>query len=646
MGKKTATSFLGWAVILACFTGCGKSDVGGIKALLPVPLTPSAEIIEIFKRSEQILDSNDDPGHGVSRKHCREILAQVKARYGDTKNNAELFKKQFKELGAAKLKPDEKENAFGTILLRMSQAGLAPDAARKAEAASSPTIRAIAPFILGQLQFGAERYADARKSFLRTLTLLKTAPESRLKDNLIFGIVTLAEMNDSMLDVVVTAEGCVSKNWQQQIPGVAFSQAWCKIHKDDLIAGRFELILKRAEAAENDQAKAEYVRAVIKEQMKRGEFAGIQTTIDRIFPSGTPKKEVPADQAAIFGRFDGRDLCLETWAIGCTQHGKLADAMTIADSIEELKRRNATVNKMIGVLIGEDVKTTVLYGLLSDTFLGGDTPNADIPTPKYSDEELLKFCRWYAVTGEQWPPSLQKIQRTASAAGLMSRLGFKTEADELFDKAFADMLALERKNERIFAVEPIVKHRINAGDFDAVFDMIKKLSENEINVSASQKIEWFCAMDRFGDAIALASEENLNENLSNYLWIQIGRDLAAADQKDEAKKIFEKVIALESAFPDRAFVMDLLQVGMIDEAFRYVERLPNAESRSQALRGIAGRQWADGNTSDAEKTLLEAIKQVEKMDAQYDGNRHVELQSILSMLTVDRKLIQLLEKRD
>jgi len=45
--------------------------------------------------------------------------------------------------------------------------------------------------------------------------------------------------------------------------------------------------------------------------------------------------------------------------------------------------------------------------------------------------------------------------------------------------------------------------------------------------------------------------------------------------------------------------------------------------------------------------LLEAIKLVEKMSPQYDGNRHGVLTSILSVLVVDPKHIQqLLEKRN
>jgi len=54
----------------------------------------------------------------------------------------------------------------------------------------------------------------------------------------------------------------------------------------------------------------------------------------------------------------------------------------------------------------------------------------------------------------------------------------------------------------------------------------------------------------------------------------------------------------------------------------------------------------DGDTTSAEKTLLEAVRQVEKMDPQAEGNRHIRLQGILMVLGIDLKLVQrLLGKR-
>ena len=651
MTKTGMATLLGLNLFFACLvTGCGaQSDANKVAALVPAPLARSSDVSEIFERVERLLDSNDDPTHNVSRKRCREILAQAKARYGDTKDNAAMFQKQMADIDAAKLEPEAKENAYGMILFQMSEAGLAPEAVRKAEAHSSPTIRAIAPYILGRLQFLAEQYEDARQSFMRSLTMLKTAPDSQSKTNIVIAIITLASLNDSMSDVPLFAEGCVSKNdklWGDFFSST-FADVWCKVHKDDLAAGNFELFLKRAETEADDRAQAEYVRAVIKEQMKRGQFADVPKTIDRIFPPGAEKKKVAADAAAIFGRFDGRDLCLETWAIGCVQHGKTREATTVADSIEELKRRNAAINKMIGVLIGKDVKSPVLYGLLPDTILGGDTPDDTISTPQYSEAEILEFCRWYAATTEQQPYTQMKIQRTASAAGLMLQFGFREEAEKLFDQAFDEVMATKvvtgMSDSRIFAVEPIINHRINAGDFDAVFDLLEnKFPENGINIPVFQKIPWLCAMGKFDDAIALAENEKRHD-----FWSQIGRSLIAADRKEDAKKVFEKALATETAFPDETLARNLLQVGMTDEAFRYIERFPNAETRASSLTSISMSQRLEGNTAEADKTLLKAIKEVEKMDATTDGNRHIRLEVILSALATDVKQIQrLLEQRE
>ena len=382
------------------------------------------------------------------------------------------------------------------------------------------------------------------------------------------------------------------------------------------------------------------VRAVIREQMRRGNFADVPKTIDRIFPPGAEKKEVAADAAAIFGRFDGRDLCLETWALGCTQYGKLADAMTVANSIEELKRRNAAISKMTGVLIGKDVKATVLYGLVSDTMLGGDTPDKDIPAPKYSDAELLEFCRWYAATAEQMPYTNAKIQQTASAAGLMSRFGFKKEADELFDKAFADVLATEESN-RIYAVAPIVGYRAASDEVDTVLDFIEKLPEHGVNVPVHQKVTWFCAMGKFDEALALVK----GNSRYNYLLGNVVSALIAADRKADAREILEIMLASEDMFPDIAIGGNLVRGGMIDEAFRYVERFPNAECRATLLRLIALQQWKDGNTAEADKTLLEAVKQVEQMNPEAVGNWCGELKMILQPLTTDPKALEQLMKQ-
>ena len=635
MKGNVIVSFWASTILFLCAGCVANSDVDAIRALVPASQTPSAVITEMFEQIERILDSNDDPVHSVSRKSCRKLLARAKARYGDTKGGAALFEKQFEEL--ANLEPDEKEIAFGILLLEMGEASLAPDAARKAEAHASPTVRAIAPIILGQLQFLDSQDEDARNSFKRALTMLKNAPESLLKTNLVFQIITDVEMSDSMPDVILFAEECIPKKQEdfQSLPRFMFSQTWCKVHKDDLAAGKFEPFLKRAEAEIDDRAQADYVRAVIREQMRRDNFADVPKTIDRIFPPGADKKQVAADAAAIFGRFDGRDLCLETWAIGCTQYGKLADAMTVADSIEELSRRTAAINKMIGVLIGKDVQAMIFYEIFPDTLLGGDTPDKDISAPKYSEAELLKFCRWYAATEEQMPYTNAKIQRTASAAGLMRRFGFKKEADELFDKAFADVLATKESN-RIYAVEPIITHRISAGEVDAALDFIGKLPENGIEVRAHQKVTWLCAMEKFDEAVAVAGEERQ----SHYLLADIGDSLLTLGRKEDAKKIFEKALASEDEYHDTMVGGLLIRAGMIDEAFRYVERFPTAQDRAALLTYIAQQQRADGNTTEADKTLLEAVKQVEQIEPQYDGNRHMQLEAVLIQLVMDPRIIK------
>jgi len=637
MRKNNIALLLGLGILVFWTAHCiAESDVDKIAALLTAPLTPSAEVTEIFERAERLLALyDDDPTYRRSRDRERawSRLAQAKARYGVPQGGVAIFDKQFKELEARTLTPQEKDEAFGVILLVMGEVGLAPDAARKAEAHPSPTVRAIAPYLLGELQFLNEQNEEVRKSFERALTLLAIAPESDLKTNLIYRIITYAGTDESMYDVILLAEDCGPIPEQYRF---IFSHAWCKVHQDDLATGKFEPFLKRAEAETDDHAQADFVRAVIKEQMKQGKFADVQKTIDRIFLPGADKKEVAADAAAIVGRFDGHDLCLETWAIGLTQHGKLAEAVTVIDSIEERSRRNATINKVIGILIGKDVEAKVLYGLLSDTMLGGDAPDEDIPAPKYTDTELLEFCRWYEALAEQMPRGGAKIKQTAAAAGLMSRLGFKKEAEELYDKAFADVLAFEGRDQfdtesvRIHAVDAIVEFRIAADDIDAALEFIEKLPEHGFRVADYRKIWWFCAMGKFDDAIALVESDVQEDAFSirtrGFHWETIIVSLFVADRSEEAEKILEKVVASGYAVaPDEIRKTVLLQGGRIGEAFAL---FPYG---SEGLLKTAWDQRMDGNMADAEKTLLEAVKQAEQLP--YKG-----LQPILVQLAFDPKM--------
>ena len=60
---------------------------------------------------------------------------------------------------------------------------------------------------------------------------------------------------------------------------------------------------------------------------------------------------------------------------------------------------------------------------------------------------------------------------------------------------------------------------------------------------------------------------------------------------------------------------------------------------------ISQKQRMDGNTADADKTLLEAVKQVEKIDAIADGNRHIRLSAILAGLAIHPKTIPRLPEK-
>jgi tetratricopeptide (TPR) repeat protein len=254
----------------------------------------------------------------------------------------------------------------------------------------------------------------------------------------------------------------------------------------------------------------------------------------------------------------------------------------------------------------------------------------------------MQFCRWYVAPAEPAQPNPRKIGRFAAAAGLMARFGFKKEAEELFEKAFADMLTLDRDEYSYYTAEPIVRHRIGTGDYESVLKLFERMSENGFDISIYLKIDWLCEMGKFDEAIAL-SEENQH---CSHLWEEIGEALVITERKDEAKKIFEKAIEHELAtpYPDPGLVHRLLQVGMIDEAFRYIPRLNNAENRISVLTMIAQKQRTDGNTDAADKTLLEAVKVVEEMVPQHVSHRLGVLGDILSHLMENPKLAQRWEK--
>jgi tetratricopeptide (TPR) repeat protein len=512
------------------------------------------------------------------------------------------------------------------------------------------------PFMRGQIQFRNNQYADAQKSFIQALTKLKTTQPSELGEEILIEIFTLASTDNALPDVTLffienfssKKERMSDEGWRSMFApedrGSIFAPAWCKVHKNDLAAGKFELFLRRAKAEPDDVGQAEYVRAVIREQMRRGRFADVPKTIDRIFPPGAAKKKVAGDVEANYGRFDGRDLCLETWAIGCTQRGRLAEARSVVESIEEERRRVATLNKMIGVLIGEDVKVTVYHGLQLDTQFGGDKPDSTIPAPKYTEAELLEFFRWYAATAEQQPHTMRKIQRTAAAAGMMLRLGFKKEANELFDKAFADVLAIENDWMKVSAAEAIIIYWCEGRDPEAALDFIEKLPENGIEVSVEQKIQWFCAIGKIDEAIALAGTDKDH-------WELINHTLSLINNKEHSKKFCEKVLASEEMIArlEEICANDIEQAGMftshlalaetIDEALRCVERFSDVETRV-ATRGICLMYIAQqlrqaGNTEEADKALLEAVKILETVEMDEEDRRDQMFVILMELANVD-----------
>jgi len=407
---------LAFGIFLTCLcAGCAaKSDVDAdvavteIAALVPAPLPKSAEITELFERAERFLHSNENvTSFQAIHAECLRMLVQAKARYGDTESYADLFKQRLKELDTTKLPPElrndphmaealpqMKERALMMTLLEMSQTGLAVEAIRKAAANPSLCIRALVPYIRGELQFRAEQYEEAGKSFKQAMSEATIAPTSG-NNFIISEIMYLIAGNDAMLDVVLYVEECLP---EKKTYAFEIAKAWCKVHKDDLAAGNFEPFLQRAEEGTPFVQASVYVRAVIKEQMKQGKFDDVSKTIDLIFlPDEGNKNGLPANTALT--RSPWHNLCLEAWILGCIQHGKLAEAQTVADSIET----DNIVSKMIILLVGGDIAQDVLgkaKWMPLNIHISDNAIDKDISVPKYSDTELLEFCRWYAAKAE------------------------------------------------------------------------------------------------------------------------------------------------------------------------------------------------------------------------------------------------------
>lgn len=237
------------------------------------------------------------------------------------------------------------------------------------------------------------------------------------------------------------------------------AKTWCELHQAELDAGDFESALQRAEATGSDLAQTAYVRAVIERLIRSGNWEAVQPVIDRIFPLGAPKKEVAIDVAAIFGRFDGRDLCLETYALRAVQYGRLSEAMRVAEMIEERGQKYRTVNKIIELLIDKPTATNVLYGFLPDSVLGGETTETTIPKPQYTDQELRDFCQWYAYLDQKdrsettersnqtsnssdSPSAYTRTKHLIATADLALSLGLRAEAEKWYDQSLEEMLQI------------------------------------------------------------------------------------------------------------------------------------------------------------------------------------------------------------
>ena len=624
-------------------TGCaakpdfdGDAAVAEIAALVSAPLPQTAEITEFFERAERFLNSNEnDSSFRAIRENCLLLLAQTKAKYGDTKSYADMFKQRLKEIDTGKLPPElrndpnaaefvnqMKESALVMNLLEMSRTGLAPEAIQRAASDSSPSVRAWVPYIRGELQFWAGQYEDASKSFKQAITEATTVPTDGRDNTIISEIMHLVAGHGAMLDVVLFVEECLPQNPYSFV----IAKTWCKVHNDDLVAGNFEPFLKRAEAAPSGAAKSVYVRAVIKEQMKQGNFADVPKTIDRFFPQGHEC-----------------NLCLSAWVFGCIQHGRLAEAQIVADSTEGF--RHDIAHQMIVLLFGRDTAQDVLgkakwmpIGInISDNAI-----DRDIPVPKYSDAELLEFCRWYAAKADKQTTPISSMYWTVSAANLMFELGFKKEADELFDIALAKLLATNSSAWHNIS-SPVIAYQIRKGDFDDVLALHEKLVQNGMRVSslnpvASRKIGWLCEMGKFDYAIALAEE---TEGLTGALLATLVESLLAANRKEEAMKILEKLFTSDTDSYNRIQRMyQLLQAGMIEEFSHYIERFPDAGDKAHLQLILSSHLRADGNYADADRILLEAFKQVEKMDVDSRGGRHLKLESILRSLTFKPKGIK------
>ena len=639
MKKSGIVPLLAWGVLLTLFsTGCaakpdfdGDAAVAEIAALVSAPLPQSAEITEFFERAERFLNSNEnDSSFRAIRKNCLLLLAQAKAKYGDTKSYADMFQQRLKEIDTGKLPPElrngpnaaefvnqMKESALIMNLLEMSRTGLAPDAIRWATRDSSPTVRALVPFIRGELQFWAGQYEDASKSFKQAITEATTVPTDGRDNTIISEIMHLVAGHDAMLDVVLFVEECLPQNPYSFV----IAKTWCKVHKDDLAAGNFEPFLKRAEAAPSGAAKSVYVRAVIKEQMKQGNFADVPKTIDRFFPQGHE-----------------RNLCLSAWVFGCIQHGRLAEAQIVADSTEGF--RHDIAHQMIILLFGMDLAQDVLGKAKWMPIVINISDNAidrDIPVPKYSDAELLEFCRWYAAKADKQTIPIASMYWTVSAANLMFELGFKKEADELFDIALAKLLATNSSAWHNISA-PVIDYQIRKGDFDAVLALHQKLVKNGMLALPVAKIRWLCEIGKFDDAIELAEEA---KSVTGSLLATLAKGLLAANRKEKAMNILEKLFVSDAdSYSKIERMYQLLQAGMTEEFSHYIERFPDAGDKAHLLSILSSHLRADGNYADADKMLLEAFKQVEKMDVDSRGGRHLKLESILRSLTFEPKGIK------
>lgn len=221
----------------------------------------------------------------------------------------------------------------------------------------------------------------------------------------------------------------------------------------------------------------------------------------------------------------------------------------------------------------------------------------------------------------------------------MFELGFKKEADELFDIAFAKLLATNSSAWHNTS-SPIIEYQIRKGDLDAVLAVHEKLTKNGMLAYPPAKIRWLCGMGKFEDAIALADETKSTD------WEPIAEGLLVANRKEEVKEVLKKMLISGTNAFGIEIMYKLLQAGMFDEFSHYIEQFPDAGDKAHLLSVFSSYLRADGNIADADRMLLEAMKQVEKMPVNSHGGRHLKLQQVLSPLILKPPMKQSLFQFD